>query len=253
MRSPAPPDHEIRWLGLDGARGGWAAAALADDGRGLLGLVASVAAALERWPGVKGVLVDMPVGLPGGRAPRRCDVLARRLLRGGRASSVFTPPCRRALAARDHAEASRLNREVTGRGLSIQAWNLAPRIRELDDLLRRRPELRTVVREAHPEVLFALLAAPDPPPAEGKRSVAGQVSRRAILRRHLDGVDVLLEQVEVPRRRAAPDDWVDALVLAGVLQRNGGRVATLPDPPEHDDVGVPMALAVPRSAAPDVR
>jgi predicted RNase H-like nuclease len=245
---------EVRWLGLDGARGGWAAAGIADDGRGTLQIVDRVGAALARWPRVERVLVDMPVGLPHDARRRRCDTLARALLPGRRGAAVFSPPCRRALAAADHAEASRINRQVTGRGLSIQAWNLAPRIREVDALLEARPELVGVVVEAHPEVVFHRLAGFDEPrsePLPPKRTPPGRRVRRTLLERALPGSGDLLDRVRVPRRVAGADDWIDALVLAALLHRAQGDVELLPDPPDRDARGLPMALAVPRTPAVD--
>lgn len=245
-----PEPREVGWLGLDGARGGWAAAALTDDGRCELRLVGTVSEALARWPGVRSVLVDMPIGLPDGPERRRCDVLARRILPGRRSSSVFAPPCREALSAPDHAAANRINRRVAGRGLSIQAWHLAPRIRELDELLDQRKELRHIVLESHPEVLFTLLAndsGSEAGPLPAKRSPEGARRRRGILEAHLPGACRLLDEVAVPRGKAASDDWVDALVLGIVARRERGGPPRLPEPPEVDGTGIPMALALPSS------
>lgn len=253
MSPPGAGPH--RWIGLDGARGGWAAAALTDDGAGELHLVPTVAAALSRWPEAECVFIDMPLGLPSGADRRRCDTLARQLLPGRRSSSIFTPPCRQALAAPDHAAATRINRRVTGRGLSIQAWHLCPRILEVDGLLRERPELRHLVLEAHPELLFTLLSTErdppsGPPPLPSKRSAEGTRRRREILEKLVPHANELLDSVQVLRRDAAPDDWVDALVLAAVARRTAGRPARLPEPPEVDEHGIPMALAIPEQIPP---
>lgn len=242
----------FRWLGLDGARGGWAAAALTPQGDGELQLVETIEEALLRWPGVQGVLVDMPVGLPGAQPVRRCDRIARKLLPGRRSSSVFSPPCRRALAAADHAQANRINREVTGRGLSVQAWHLAPRIREVDELLRRTPRLQRLILESHPELVFHCLAhriGPTADPLPPKRTREGMESRRRILAGLLPSSERLLDDVETPRRSAAADDWIDALVLAVVLRGDDGAPDLLPDPPETDAMGLRMAMAVPGGAA----
>src|SRR5713226_131348 len=50
------------------------------------------------------VAIDVPIGLTDS-GPRACDVAARKMLGGKRASSVFPAPVRAALAATTYAEA----------------------------------------------------------------------------------------------------------------------------------------------------
>lgn len=256
-RSPTGSDlDDALWIGVDGARDGWAVAVVDGQGRVQLRLVREFADLFERWPGATRVWVDMPIGLPSSEARRRCDVMARQALRGGRAASVFSPPCRQALSAEDHAEASRINREVTGRGLSIQAWNIAHRIRELDETLRDQPTWTDRVLESHPEVVFGLLASFTPgwpatsesgglPGLPSKRTDEGRVQRVALLEHHLAGCGQLVDQVDVPRRSVGYDDWVDALGLAVAQYASRGRSVRWPDPVEHDAHDLCMALAVP--------
>jgi predicted RNase H-like nuclease len=101
-------DKPIRVAGVDGCRAGWVAALVsATAGKGTrtgylahlerLWVSSHFADALCKTQGCNLVCVDIPIGLSGGREPRSCDVDARRLL-GPRASSVFTPPVRAALA-----------------------------------------------------------------------------------------------------------------------------------------------------------
>jgi predicted RNase H-like nuclease len=145
-----------------------------------------------------------------------------------------------------------VNREVTGRGLSIQAWQLASRIREVEACLRVTPRRMHVVVEAHPELAFHLLAGRsgrERRPLAPKRSAEGRRQRRDVLECILPSAPALLDAVAIPRREASPDDWVDALVLACVLYRDGGAITLLPDPPERDETGLPMAIAVPVSPA----
>src|SRR5262249_56126001 len=82
---------------------------------------------LEPAPAV--IAVDMPIGLlavpqQGGRD---CDRQARRLL-GRRASSIFTPPPRSLLEATHYAQ-------VRGHGLSVQAFNIMAKMREVDRVM----------------------------------------------------------------------------------------------------------------------
>ena len=55
-----------------------------------------------------------------------------------------------------HRRASEIARKTSDppRGVSIQAFGIFPKIREIDALLIERPELRRRVVESHPEVAF---------------------------------------------------------------------------------------------------
>jgi predicted RNase H-like nuclease len=136
----------------------------------------------------------MPIGLPDA-GQRACDVEARTLL-GARRSSVFATPVRATLDATDYADALARHRTADGRGLSKQAYNLLPKIRELD---AHATDQR--LHESHPELAFArLLGHPADHP---KRSAEGRAERLAAL--GLTAISRL--------RGAAADDVLDALAL----------------------------------------
>ena len=85
------------------------------------------------------VAVDMPIGLPervgaGGRAAEN----AVRPLLGARQSSVFSVPSRAAIYAADYREACRIAQATSEppRKVSKQLFNIAPKIREVDEALR---------------------------------------------------------------------------------------------------------------------
>src|SRR2546423_6595600 len=112
------------------------------------------------------------------RAARSGDARARVRL-GRRGCAVSPPPIRPMLAARSHAEASAVRRRVEGKGVSIQAWAIVPKIREADRLLRRHPSYRPIVHEAHPEVCFALLNGGGPPPGPAENPHGNPPAPRA--------------------------------------------------------------------------
>ena len=126
----------------------------------------------------------MPIGLSDD-GPRACDVQARRLL--GRArSSVFPAPLRGVLDCTDYADACAVSRRASGKALSVQAWNLVPAIRALDDALDDVPADR--VREVHPELAFrALDDRVDAP----KASARGLAQRIRALQPAMDVLDAL--------------------------------------------------------------
>jgi predicted RNase H-like nuclease len=235
------------YVGVDGCSGGWFAVAFEPEPTPRAvdhGLFADFEAVLADRPDAERVLVDMPIGLPD--ADRRaCDLAARERL-GGRASTVFFAPCRAVLDATDHGTASAVNRERTGYGLSIQAWHLVPRIREVDGVLRSSARARDRVSEAHPELCFAALG--DGPVAESKSTAAGRTARldrlRAVWPNAATTYEACLDAFR--RRDVGRDDVLDAMVLAVGGSRPLARVPDVPaDAVPRDAVGLPMEIRFP--------
>jgi predicted RNase H-like nuclease len=231
--------------GVDGCRGGWLVvlAAFAHDSAspvaGAARLCRSFAEVLALRPRPVAMAIDMPIGLleraePGGRA---CDRAARAQLGLPRASSVFSPPARPALINAGYADAMRRN----GAGLSKQAYNILPRIREVDEAIT--PALQRRAFETHPELVFARLAGH--PLRHAKRTPAGFKERLACLRRAWGKALPDAEQVraEVGRSAAALDDVLDACVLAHAawcIHRGAAR--RLPEIPGRDARGLRMEV-----------
>jgi predicted RNase H-like nuclease len=202
--------------------------------------------AIQPAAGLALVLIDMPIGLPERVLPvRGCEPEARRLL-GPRRSSVFSPPCRAALAETSYPEASAANRRETGRGLSRQSWGIAAKIAALDEALRKGAldPARATVWEAHPELcLWAMNGGR--PMHHWKRTPAGQRERIRLLNRVEPGLGRWIA-AQSPRLRghgAAPNDLVDALALAVAARRGYPRgFRAIPYPPQHDARGLPMQM-----------
>ncbi len=213
--------------GVDGCGSGWIAVALSARGTVLRARTAATLDAL----GIEGVTgIDMPLGLLAD-GWRTADALARARL-GRRGASVFTIPPRAVWTAADYASANALCRELTGRGMSAQAWGLRARLLEAD---RFRPGSRCPLYEVHPELSFAELSGA-PLPAS-KHSPGGRALRRALLA----GAGIVL-----PERvaGAGEDDLLDAAAVAWSARRiatGTGRV--LPDPPQQrGDDGFEIAI-----------
>ena len=235
--------------GLDGCRNGWVLVTLDTLGAASPAPECATAATVRRIATFAEVAdrtrlpahhpehlsllaVDMPIGLTDA-GPRACDSEARRRL-GPRRASVFPAPIRPVLDAADHAEATARHRAVDGRGLSIQAWNLVPKIREVDDWITAADQLRVV--ETHPELAFAALAGGAPRP-DPKRSPAGRADRERLLRPYVGALAHL--------SGAARDDVLDAAALAlaaATLVRAGGLASLLRDAP-RDARGLAMVVA----------
>jgi predicted RNase H-like nuclease len=236
--------HRMRLLGLDGCRGGW--------------LVAE-ATSLETVPSFEWVerfeeivrltgdgaamaCVDVPIGLADGEAGRRCDGEARAMLRWPRSSSVFTPSCRSALRGQSNEERRALNLRFTRRSLSAQALGILPKIREVDDVMT--PRLQRLIRETHPEVVFADLHPAGTGIAAGKKTAQGRRERLALLPPSFAAAAPTRASRPFPARAAALDDYVDALAgLVAVIRLSQGRALRLPrDGEDRDERGLVMEI-----------
>ena len=217
--------------GVDGCRGGWLVVTDLPDGTTEVAVHRTFADVLAL--GAALVAVDMPIGLPV-VGPRACDLAARRRL-GRRASSVFPAPVRAVLGAADHAEALARSRAACGRGLSVQAWNLVPKITEVDEAIAPGD----AVAEVHPELSFATLAGG--PLASRKKDVAGAAERLALLRAHFPDV---VEHLARRPRGCAPDDVLDAHAALWTARRIvAGDAESLGDG-ERDERGHVMTITV---------
>jgi len=191
----------------------------------------------DRRPRV--IAVDVPIGLLGAGA-RRCDVEARARLGGARGASVFPAPIRPVLAASSHVEANEIRRAVEGKGMSVQAWGIAPKVREADEALRGDPALRRLVREVHPELCFAAMDG-GRPMAHSKKFAAGRAMRIELLRRSFGAaVD---EALASKPRGCAVDDLLDAFACAWTAARIvSGTAEVIPAQPPRDEHGLPMEM-----------
>jgi predicted RNase H-like nuclease len=232
-----------RFIGVDGYKTGWFYVGIDSQGDCEFGVSKTLP---ELWrANRKGTLLlaDIPIGLPSEKAPiRACDRIARKLL-GPRRSSVFSPPCRQALSQATYAAACDINAAVTGRKISKQTWNIAPRIREVEDLVQGHPEARADIRECHPEICFYGLNH-GRPMEHYKKTKDGLQFRLELLTAHFEQSRAVFKAAgdRFLRKEVAQDDIVDALVAAVTGFLSKGDPATFPDPPEKDELGLPMEM-----------
>jgi predicted RNase H-like nuclease len=210
--------------GIDGCKRGWVAVTL--DAAEVRVTAAATLAAL----GIDGLAgIDMPLGLlPAGW--RTADLLARRAL-GSRGSCVFAIPPRPVWAAPDYPAANLRCRELTGGGLSAQAWGLRAGLLEADQFRRGCAH---PLYEVHPELSFAGLAGA--PLRDSKHSAAGRTLRRALLAQA--GIEL---PAAVPG--AATDDLLDAAAVAWSARRiAAGTAVVLTDPAQRADDGSEIGI-----------
>jgi predicted RNase H-like nuclease len=237
------------WLaGVDGCAGGWIVAFVrAQAGEARLRLLPRFADVMSAPEAPAVVAVDMPIGLPeqtglGGRA---AENNVRPLL-GARQSSVFSVPSRAAIYAGDYREACRIALETSDppRKVSKQLYNIAPKIREVDQALRAAPGAAARTFEVHPELAFWRLngdrTLSEPKKVKSRPYEPGLALRRGLL------IAAGLPAATVnatPPKGAAADDLLDALACAAIARRiHGGLAQPFPDPPPRDTFALRMAI-----------
>ena len=229
-----------RRYGVDGCRGGWFYFWINGRvfGHGVAEALSTIVS--ERTASV--ILVDIPIGLTNEPGRRDCDTEARKLL-GRRASSVYAAPCRAALEAESYEDACEVNQRITGRKISLQCWNIVPKIREIDTLLRDNRAQRGLLRESHPELCFQALND-NRAMSCNKKKRQGQQERLGVLERYFPNCHVLFEQAcnEFLRCEVARDDIIDAMVCAVTARYGYGRYRTAPASSERDGQGLPMEI-----------
>lgn len=158
--------------GIDGCKAGWLVAVVSAMEVSTVASTTCVYALQEFWVAhtfyeilpkttqFELICVDIPIGLSDGDKPRECDLSARKLLRGPRASSVFPAPIRQCFWAKDYETASKICFEHSGKKLNRQSFALLEKIHQVDDLMT--PALQERVREIHPEISFWALNAKKP-------------------------------------------------------------------------------------------
>jgi predicted RNase H-like nuclease len=237
------------WLaGVDGCPKGWVAVFVRPSGAEVrvrvIAHFTDILAAPEQ-PTI--IAVDMPIGLPDrigpeGRGPEK----AVRPLLGDRQSSVFAVPSRGAIYAEDYWEACRIASETSEppRKVSKQLFMIAPKIREIDGVLRADADAVNRVFECHPEVAFWRLngerALTEPKKVKSRPYGPGLELRRALLVNA--GIPAAIAHAEAPKGAAA-DDLLDALACATVARCiHVGIAQPFPETFGRDAYGLPMAI-----------
>lgn len=251
-----------RSVGVDGCRAGWIAVH-GDGGEPQYAVYGKFRDLFAAHADADMVLVDIPIGLPWSKCPKRpCDISAREVL-SSRRGSVFFAPCREAARlalqrcdgqserAAAYRAANALNRQVLGSGLSQQAWGICRKIAEVDHFLLASPSTAGAIREMHPEICFQSLNL-GRALQHGKKSRSGQEERLGILSKFQSASRGLLERVsrETFRKDVQADDVLDALAGYITASMSTERLDRLVGTPEEDEEGLPMEMVFARPPLP---
>ncbi|MDR0936881.1 MAG: DUF429 domain-containing protein [Oscillospiraceae bacterium] len=245
------PTKPFLSVGIDGCEDKWVAVAIKDSGFEVE-LYKSVAEICEKYQSAKSpensIIIDMPIGLPDRAEDLRPDVLLRSKLKG-RASTVFPVLGRKIVNATDYEQAKLLNKELTGKTVVKQSFDIFYKIREIDDFLRDNPEWKNRLVESHPEYCFALLN--DNKPILGDKKKAGgecEIARIETLSKYYPEITLVIEEFRnLFNKRMKPEnrynDLLDALALAivGAIGLRHG-FTYLPEIPTADSQGLLMQI-----------
>ena len=128
-----------------------------------------------------------------------------------------------------------MQRDLTGAGMSKQAFALGRKILDVDGWLAAAP---CPVVEVHPEVSFAAIKGS--PVRASKKTWAGFQERMGLL--GSVGLVVPADAGDLGGH-AGPDDVLDAAVVAWTAMRVArGEAESLPDPPEQFSDGLAAAI-----------
>lgn len=263
--SPENTNHSAAVLaGMDGCRAGWIAvhadgsdckvrdSVLATASVSLFTTIGEAVAAL----GPSAIIaVDMPMGLPeeitgSGRGPEQ----AVRPFLGARQSSVFSIPSRSAVYADTYGEACELAQKTSNppKKVSKQAFNLFPKIRELDRFLlqaKTDPALAGIsVYECHPEFAFTMLnhgeAMRRPKKIKSRVNPAGIAERTTLLESlGFDPQFLKTGAADFKSAEAAQDDFIDACACFAIARRlQQGLAHPHPEQYKRDANGLPIAI-----------
>lgn len=230
-------------LGIDGCRSGWIVArkefsSNTVDEIKLITKLGELSSDLESGK-VGAVGIDIPIGVPDSGS-RECDVALRKYL-GPRRSSVFPEPIRITLASdvsADYGIARKVSLATHGKSLSIQAFNLLPKIAEADEFIRGARFQN--VFEVHPEASFTAMNH-DQPLVHPKKIIEGQLERRELLERQFES---LPEMLSFKTGAAQKDDIFDAIAALWSAQRWLNNEAVSFGADQKDSAELPMQIWV---------
>ena len=240
-----------KFVGVDGCPYGWFSVGL-DNCEGYeVQVFKTLGELLDHYGDARLVLVDIPIGLPQGGEGRDCDREARKLLGRPRGSSVFPTPTRptaeqAAESPRDYRSAAETEHCFAGKGISKQAFAIAPKIAEVDKVLLDRDASAPPVREVHPEICFWALNNRQPMRSRKKvREGERERERLHVLQEIAPRTQAIFDSAlkTYRRKQVARDDILDALAAA-VTAKLGwpNDLRTLPECPQTDSRGLPMEM-----------
>jgi predicted RNase H-like nuclease len=146
------------------------------------------------------------------------------------------------LTAKTYPEANAIRRQMEGKGLARQAWEIIAKIREVDEVARTNPDFQERIREVHPEVCFTAWNR-NVPILAPKKSPAGREMRAALVAQHFGPSAFSLVRQRHMRTQVGDDDINDAFAAFWTVERiSGGTSQLIPERPSCDSLGLRMEM-----------
>ena len=223
------------FIGVDACRKGWLGVLGLWEGKVFKQEEVIIASSIREFLALdfKLLAIDIPIGIPEDYEPggRLCDRWARKLL-GPRSRSVFSPPPRKVWQAASYTQA----RALLHGHLSLQSWNILPKIKEVDKVVSPLRQRR--IRETHPELVFYHLAQG---PLPSKHLPHGQRRRLDLLNQAGIFGSLLQNYASLPRGLRV--DLLDAYAALLAAKRISGKEAScIPPEPGLDPRGLRMEI-----------
>jgi predicted RNase H-like nuclease len=229
--------------GADGCRGGWVFFAVNGVSRTTKAPYSDTFVRVERElaqilrarpKALVSLAIDIPIGLV--ERSRECDLKARELLGKPRSNSVFPAPCRAALSAASYTEGSEINLSKTDKRLTLQAWGIVPKIKEIDDALPgTTPDW---VFEVHPELCFWAMNHRTPM-RHGKKRPAGRLERVNLLVQYFPRIE---DHLAARDSGVSADDLLDGAAAAWTALRHYQGSSQSVGANDPDTRGLPMKI-----------
>ena len=243
-RPSSPVKLRDCYVGIDGAKNGWAVASMHSLSREIrLDFMTDLGSVFRDC---LVAAIDIPIGLED-EGDRVCDKEARAQLQEfGKHNSLFPIPPRMVVYQPTYEAAKLIAPSVwDGRKPSLQAFHLFKKIIEVEGLLLSDPKLKLKIFETHPELGFALLAPGQCP--EKKRTVNGCAQRLDALRGIWIEFGWTDEEFHAYRAQArlSRDDATDALIaLFTAIRIVSGAHIPIPPALAHDALGLRKQMMV---------
>jgi len=231
----------MKSIGIDSCLKGWFLVSIDKNDNWDFSIFSNINLLWEEYQDSKLILIDMPIGLPCSES-RLCDLEARKILKK-RGSCVFPAPTRQAINASDYESACKSNQEILGKKVSKQAWNISPKIKQVDLLMQKCEKARDIIRESHPEICFWALAGGKVMSSNKKTEIGLQERLNVLQKLYPQSTNIFKSAVEHYKRiDLTKDDILDAIALAITATSSREMLCTLPEYPERDRKDLPMEI-----------
>ncbi|GAA0761691.1 DUF429 domain-containing protein [Psychroflexus lacisalsi] len=199
--------------------------------------VSSIEELIEFHTDLQRIFIDIPIGLSSEKFTRTIESKLRKEL-GKRSSTIFTPACRKAVYAKNYDEAREINKEILGKSISIQSYNISKKIKEVDQFMEiKATELE--IYESHPEICFKYLNNSEIIQTK-KSTKEGFQERFQLLQKHYPQLKSVYHNITetYSKSKVKQDDILDAMVLCVSNLNSKEKLRYLQDENDLDEKGI---------------